>query len=112
MIPPAALARIEPRSGLPSIVTAFVIVTAPKPPRSSVLMMPATAVLEIAPAKVLQGAVREQGSASSPTPETQVRVPRSRRIAQRPSNSSLRECFKRSSSISHATGLARSAPST
>jgi hypothetical protein len=28
----------------------------------------------MAPAKVLQGAVREQGLASSPTPETQVRV--------------------------------------
>jgi hypothetical protein len=32
------------------------------------------AVFEIAPAKVLQGAVRLQGSASLPTPETQVRV--------------------------------------
>jgi hypothetical protein len=30
--------------------------------------------LEIAPAKVLHGAVREQGFTSSPTPETQVRV--------------------------------------
>jgi hypothetical protein len=30
--------------------------------------------LEIAPAKVLQGAVRLQGLTSSPTPETQVRV--------------------------------------
>jgi len=32
------------------------------------------AVFEIAPAKVLQGAVRLQGLASSPTPDTQVRV--------------------------------------
>src|ERR1043166_6478673 len=38
------------------------------------LMMPAVAVLEIAPAKVLQGAVRLHGSASLPTPDTQVRV--------------------------------------
>jgi hypothetical protein len=30
--------------------------------------------LEIAPAKVLQGAVRLHGFASSPTPDTQVRV--------------------------------------
>jgi hypothetical protein len=32
------------------------------------------AVFEMAPAKVLQGAVRLQGLTSSPTPETQVRV--------------------------------------
>jgi hypothetical protein len=31
-------------------------------------------VFEIAPAKVLQGAVRLHGSASLPTPETKVRV--------------------------------------
>jgi hypothetical protein len=37
-------------------------------------MMPAAAVFEIAPAKVLQGAVRLHGLTSSPTPETQVRV--------------------------------------
>jgi hypothetical protein len=35
---------------------------------------PPAAVLDIAPAKVLQGAVRLQGLASSPTPDTQVRV--------------------------------------
>ena len=38
------------------------------------LISPFAAVLEMAPAKVLHGAVREQGLASSPTPETQVRV--------------------------------------
>jgi hypothetical protein len=38
-----------------------------------VSISPAIAVLEIAPAKVLQGAVRLQGLASSPTPDTQVR---------------------------------------
>lgn len=58
----------------PSIVMLLVIVTAPKPPGSSTLMAPLVAVLEIAPAKVLQGAVRLQGFASSPTPDTHVRV--------------------------------------
>src|ERR1043165_7117425 len=37
-------------------------------------MMPGLAVLEIAPANVLQGAVRLQGFKSSPTPESHVRV--------------------------------------
>src|SRR5262249_43560233 len=52
----------------------LVIVTAPNPPGSRQLISPLVAVFEIAPAKVLQGAVRLQGLASSPTPETQVRV--------------------------------------
>src|SRR5215831_20579629 len=56
------------------IVIDLVIVTAPKPPGSSTLISPAGAVLEIAPAKVLHGAVRLHGLTSSPTPETQVRV--------------------------------------
>jgi hypothetical protein len=38
------------------------------------LISPPSAVLEIAPAKVLHGAVRLQGLASSPTPETHVLV--------------------------------------
>src|SRR5262245_60632315 len=50
------------------------MVTAPNPPGSSASISPPRAVLEIAPAKVLQGAVRLQGLTSSPTPETQVRV--------------------------------------
>ncbi len=37
-------------------------------------MMPPAAVFEIAPAKVLHGAVRLHGLTSSPTPETHVRV--------------------------------------
>src|SRR5260221_4277878 len=55
-----------------------------RPPRSTLfpyttlfrsqLISPAGAVLEMAPAKVLHGAVRLQGLASSPTPETHVRV--------------------------------------
>src|SRR5260221_12338906 len=55
-----------------------------RPPRSTLfpyttlfrsqLISPAGAGLEMAPAKVLQGAVRLQGLASSPTPETQVRL--------------------------------------
>src|SRR3984893_19120083 len=52
----------------------FVIVSAPKPPGSRQLISPPAAVLEMAPAKVLHGAVRLHGLASSPTPETQVRV--------------------------------------
>src|SRR5215813_5034891 len=51
----------------------FVMVTAPKPPGSRTLISPPGAVLEMAPANVLQGAVRLQGLASSPTPDTQVR---------------------------------------
>src|SRR4051794_37490025 len=50
------------------------MVTPPKPPGSRQLISPPAAVLEIAPAKVLQGAVRLQGFASSPTPDTHVRV--------------------------------------
>src|ERR1041384_3145111 len=57
-----------------SIVIDLVIVTAPKPPGSRQLISPFVAVLEIAPGKVLQGAVRLHGLASSPTPDTQVRV--------------------------------------
>src|SRR3954470_24657084 len=48
--------------------------TAPKPPGSRQLISPPAAVLEMAPANVLQGAVRLHGLTSSPTPETQVRV--------------------------------------
>jgi hypothetical protein len=58
-----------PVTPVTSIVIAFVIVTMPKPPWSSALISPPPAVLPIAPAKVLDGAVREQGLASSPTPE-------------------------------------------
>src|SRR5690348_12966564 len=56
------------------MVMAFVIVTAPNPPGSRQLISPAGAVFEIAPAKVLHGAVRLHGLASSPTPDTHVRV--------------------------------------
>ncbi len=59
---------------LPSSVIGFVIVTAPNPPGSNASMMPPLAVFEIAPAHVLQGAVRLHGFTSSPTPETHVRV--------------------------------------
>ncbi|HLZ67501.1 MAG TPA: hypothetical protein VKQ29_14810 [Aliidongia sp.] len=52
----------------------MVIVTAPNPPGSRQLISPDAAVLEMAPAKVLHGAVRLQGLTSSPTPDTQVRV--------------------------------------
>src|SRR3954468_15311541 len=56
------------------IVMDLMLVTAPKPAGSRQLISPPAAVLEIAPAKVLQGAVRLHGLASSPTPDTQVRV--------------------------------------
>src|SRR5256714_15148447 len=52
----------------------LVIVTVPKPPGSRQSISPLSAVFEIAPAKVLQGAVRLHGLTSSPTPDTQVRV--------------------------------------
>src|SRR5499426_256081 len=53
---------------------AFVIVTPPNPPGSKQLISPPEAVFEIAPGKVLHGAVRLHGLASSPTPDTHVRV--------------------------------------
>src|SRR3954447_11484596 len=56
------------------MVSDLPIVTPPKPPGSRQLISPPLAVFEIAPANVLQGAVRLQGFASSPTPETQVLV--------------------------------------
>jgi hypothetical protein len=58
----------------PLSVMAFVIVTPPKPPGSSTEISPPAAVFEIAPANVLHGAGRLHGLASSPTPDTQVRV--------------------------------------
>src|SRR5829696_9115090 len=73
VIPVVRDARIDANVPVPSIVIDFVIVTAPKPPGSSASISPQAAVFEIAPANVLQGAVRLQGLASSPTPDTQVR---------------------------------------
>src|SRR5689334_1085802 len=69
-------ARIEPKPApvVPSSTMDLVIVTVPKPPGSSASISPPAAVFEIAPAKVLQGAVRLHGLTSSPTPDTQVRV--------------------------------------
>src|ERR1700731_4972201 len=58
----------------PSRVIDLVRVPPPKPPGSSASISPPLAVLEIAPAQVLHGAVRLHGLTSSPTPETQVRV--------------------------------------
>src|SRR5438046_1808948 len=66
--------RIEASVPVPSRVIDLVIVTAPKPPGSSASISPQLAVLEMAPAQVLQGAVRLHGLTSSPTPDTQVRV--------------------------------------
>src|SRR6185312_8746517 len=56
------------------IVSALLIVTAPKPAGSRQLISPPAAVLLIAPANVLHGAVRLHGLTSSPTPETHVRL--------------------------------------
>src|ERR1043165_4322535 len=66
--------RMLPSSSEQSMVIDFVIVTGPKPPASRQLMMPPAAVFEMAPANVLQGAVRLHGLTSSPTPDTHVRV--------------------------------------
>ena len=73
-MPLVPAASIPERPVMPSIVIDLVMVTEPKPPGSSASISPAAAVLEMAPAKVLQGAVRLHGLASSPTPETQVLV--------------------------------------
>src|SRR5205823_7623899 len=73
IIPLVRLARTQANVAQPSIVIPFVIVTAPKPPESIQSISPPAAVFEIAPAKVLQGAVRLHGLTSSPTPETHVR---------------------------------------
>src|SRR5258708_7804759 len=73
-IPLVPAFRLEPKTSEQSIVMDFVIVTAPKPPGSRQLISPPAAVLLIAPAKVLHGAVRLHGLTSSPTPETHVRV--------------------------------------
>src|SRR5579883_3407922 len=73
-IPLTPAASTPAWNGVPSIVIALVIVTVPKPPGSSASISPPAAVLLIAPAKVLHGAVREQGLASSPTPDTHVRL--------------------------------------
>ncbi len=60
---------IDPWVPVQSMVMALVMVTAPKPPGSRQSISPLGAVLEIAPAKVLQGAVRLHGWASSPVPK-------------------------------------------
>ncbi len=73
MMPLTPAASMPPSTPSARSMIDFVIVTAPKPPGSSTLISPWAAVFEIAPAKVLHGAVRLHGLASSPTPETQVR---------------------------------------
>src|SRR5207248_7341865 len=78
MLIPATLPafRIDPNPApcVPSIVIALVMVTDPKPPGSRTSISPPSAVFEMAPAKDWHGAFRLQGLASSPTPETHVRV--------------------------------------
>src|SRR5438034_1549831 len=74
VMPLVPVARMEPKVPVQSIVMDFVMVMPPNPPGSRQSISPLVAVLEMAPAKVLQGAVRLQGLTSSPTPETQVRV--------------------------------------
>src|SRR5215510_15769952 len=73
IMPVVREARIEANVPVPSSVIDLVIVTAPKPPGSNASISPQAAVFEIAPAQVLQGAVRLPGFASSPTPDTHVR---------------------------------------
>src|SRR5258705_2500104 len=74
MMPVVRDARIDANVPVPSSVIDLVIVTAPNPPGSRASISPQAAVLEMAPAHVLHGAVRLQGLPSSPTPETHVRV--------------------------------------
>src|SRR5579872_5313912 len=73
-MPTVPEARTEANVPLPSMVSALVTVRAPKPPGSVTSISPPAAVLETAPANVLHGAVRLHGLASSPNPETQVRI--------------------------------------
>jgi hypothetical protein len=74
LMPFANALSIEANTSSQSMVIDLVMVTAPKPPGSRQLISPLSAVLEMAPANVLHGAVRLQGLASSPTPDTQVRL--------------------------------------
>ena len=74
LIPLVPAARTPASTPSHLMVIDLVMVTVPKPPESRQLISPNAAVFEIAPAKVLQGAVRLHGLRSSPTPETQVRV--------------------------------------
>ncbi|WP_154070969.1 hypothetical protein [Bradyrhizobium lablabi] len=74
LVPLVPATKTDPSVALQLSVIDLVMVTAPKPPGSRQLISLAAAVLEIAPANVLQGAVRLHGWASSPTPETHVRV--------------------------------------
>src|ERR1700754_3075179 len=72
--PLVPLASTDPIVPVQSIVMDLVMVKVPKPPGSRQSISPLINVFEIAPAKVLHGAVRLHGSASLPTPETKVRV--------------------------------------
>lgn len=74
LIPFVPVTKTPDTTGVPSIVIALVIVRAPNPPGSRTSISPPANVLEIAPANVLHGAVRLHGFASSPTPDTHVRV--------------------------------------
>ncbi len=58
----------------PSIVIEWPMLMVPNPPGSITSISPPTAVREYAPGNVLHGAVRLQGFASSPRPDTHVRV--------------------------------------
>src|SRR5687767_7140559 len=70
-VPEARMLASKPQT---SMVIELVMYTVPNPPGSRTEMIPPAAVLEIAPAEVLHGAVRLHGLTSSPTPDTQVRV--------------------------------------
>src|ERR1700674_3307385 len=72
--PVVPVARMEPKVPVQSMVIDLVIVTGPNPPASRQSISPPDAVLEMAPANVLHGAVRVHELMSSPRPETQVRV--------------------------------------
>src|ERR1700710_2318072 len=73
-MPVMPAAEMPPVTPSQERVMDLLMVTPPKPPGSRQLISPPAAVLEMAPANVLHGAVRLHGLTSSPTPETQVRV--------------------------------------
>src|SRR6185369_7459168 len=70
--PLVAVLVVPAKTSWQSIWIDLVMVTVPKDPGSRQLISPFTLVLEIAPANVLQGAVRLHGNVSSPTPDTHV----------------------------------------
>ena len=73
-MPVVPAARMLASVPSPLMVMDLLMLIVPKPPGSRALISPLVAVLVKAPANVWQGAVRLQGFASLPVPETKVLV--------------------------------------